>query len=369
MKILQIITELGGGGAEKMLRMLAEGLKNTGHDVTVLSLCAPPRNNTIPAQLDSSGIRVEYLNACKFDPFLIWKLRKKIRAAAPDVVHSHLIHPNLLSRLACAPLKLPLINTIHTAEKRRGKGIYFLLDRLTAKMAFSTAVSASAAAFHEKKCHLPPGSIKVIPNAVEPVRPADPTVCQAFLAKFAPDGADRIIGCTGRLDAMKGYALMMDRLEALSRMIPDGENWLILILGEGPDRKKLEAKAAALPYQNLKVRFAGYHTPSLMNCFDVFFTPSLCEGYGLAAAEAMTLGLPVVANHTDALPELCSMYDGDAFLFDMAGDRSGEDMARQLLAASRCKRSAGMVVMTQEDMVRTYTKLYNVILKKMLKKT
>lgn len=371
MKILQIITTLGGGGAEKMLWMLSDGLKKNGHDVTVLSLCAPPRDCAIPEKLHASGITVEYLNIKKYDPLLIWKLRKKIRAIAPDLVHSHLIHPNLLTRLACAPLKMPLVNTVHTAEKRRGKGFYFLLDRLTNKLAFSTAVSESTAAFHEKKCHLPQGSIKVIRNGLEPVIPASGEDCKKFFAPFAADGDfDKVIGCVGRLDAMKGYAVMMDRLDALADSIPANKNWLILILGDGPDRKKLEEKAASLNFRNLKVKFAGFRAdaPSLMNAFDVFFTPSLCEGYGLAAAEAMSLGLPVVANRVDALSELCERYDGDAFLFDMAEDKDGKEMAEKLLAATKCRRTTGMVIMEKDEMVRTYAKLYHIIVKKVQKK-
>ena len=372
MKILQIITELGGGGAEKMLRMLAEGLKETGHTVTVLSLCAPPREQTIPDQLRAAGISVEYLHARKSDPFLLLKLRQKIKRIAPDIVHSHLMHPNLLSRLACATLKIPVINTVHTLERRRGKKFYFFLDRLTARLAFITAVSASAAAYHERKCRLKPGSIKVIRNAVEPVEPAPAEFCRDFLKPYLPKGgADRIIGSLGRLDAMKGYDVMLDRLDALSRLIPDGEKWLILILGDGPDREKLEEKAAALHYDNLKVKFAGFQTNAapLMNSFDVFFTPSLCEGYGLAVAEAMTLGLPIVANDIDALSELCRMYDGDAFLFNMKKDDDGENMALELLKASECDRSSGMIVMEKQKMVRAYSHFYSLIRKKFRKKT
>ena len=106
-----------------------------------------------------------------------------------------------------------------------------------------------------------------------------------------------------------------------------------------------------------------------MNSFDVFFTPSLCEGYGLAVAEAMTLGLPIVANDIDALSELCRMYDGDAFLFNMKKDDDGENMALELLKASECDRSSGMIVMEKYKMVRAYSHFYSLIRKKFRKKT
>lgn len=48
MKILQILTELGGGGAEKTVALLAEQQHSAGHDVTVLSLKGPPVRTEIP---------------------------------------------------------------------------------------------------------------------------------------------------------------------------------------------------------------------------------------------------------------------------------------------------------------------------------
>lgn len=367
MKILQIITGLGGGGAEKITALLAEGLKAGGHEVIVLSLLPQPETPGIPQRLERAGIEVRYLNAAKSDPCLLWKLRRAIREIAPDLVHSHLMHPNLLSRLACAGLGIPVVNTIHTAEKRRRKGIYFLLDRLTRRLAWSvTAVSRAAAAFHEKACGFPPGSIHVIRNAVEPVIPAPAELCTELLKLWAPEGADKIIGSIGRLDAMKGYELLLDRLDPLSRIIPPNAKWLILILGDGPDREKLERKAAALRLENLRVVFAGFRADAapLMNLFDVFLSTSLCEGYGLAAAEAMTLGLPLVCNGTDAIPELCRAYNGDSFLFDMTEDTEGEDMALKLLSASECARSAGQCISSPEKMIRSYLVLYQVLLKK-----
>lgn len=364
MKILQIITELGGGGAEKIIAMLSEGLAATGDTVTVVSLLKEPQDTTIPDRLRSAGVDIVYLNGKKSDPFLLFRLRRTIKQIAPDVIHAHLIHPNLLSRLASAGLGIPLVNTIHTAEKRSGKKKYFLMDKLTWRLAdCMTAVSAAAAVYHRQLCGLKKSvHIRVIPNAVEPVVPAPEELCRSLREQWC-SGADKVIGCVGRLDAMKGFDIMLDRLEPLSHLIPDGEKWLLVVLGDGPDRETLERKAAGLRFENLKVVFAGFHSnaASLMNLFDIFFTPSLCEGYGLAVAEAMTLGLPVVCNRIDALPELCSAYDGDSFLFDLEEDKDGMEMAVQIFSASACERSCGMVLMSRDKMVQEYRHLYETV--------
>ncbi len=360
MKILQIITELGGGGAEKILASLTEEQIRQGHSVAVLSLLPARANPAIAKRLTDSGCTVQYLNAKKYDPFLILKLRKQISSLAPDLIHTHLIHANLLSRLACLGFRqhIPLINTIHTAEKRRGKGLYFLLDRLTRHLPDRmTAVSEAAARHHEKLCHLPAGTVKVIPNGLDPVQGAAEAACAAFRTQLNIRGQERIIACIGRMDAMKGFQYLPEKMTAISAVIPPHEKWVVVIFGDGEYRKILEQTPSSA---NLRIVCAGFRpdAPSLLAAADVFLSMSLCEGFGMAAAEAMALGLPVVCNRTDTMPELCSAYTGDSFLFDLLSDHKGTALAEQLAAAMQCGKSGGMVIRTAQEMAADYIDLY-----------
>lgn len=375
MKILQFITELGGGGAEKIVAMLSEELRNAGHEVLAISLLAPPghgEDSLIAGRLDRAGVERVYLNARKIRfPFLAHELKKLFASFSPDLVHAHLIHANLLSRPICHALKIPLVNTIHTAEHRVWKAPYFLLDKWTAASACLTAVSEAAAQFHEKVCGLKRGSIRVIRNGIDPVRPASPERKQEVLTEILGNAAewaeaDVIAGSLGRLDAMKGFRALLDRLGPLSKKIPEGKRWLFLIFGDGPDRALLEEKAAHLPFSNIFVKFTGYRAdaPSLLNWCDIFLSPSLCEGFGLAAAEAMTLGLPVVCNGIDALPELCRLYHGPSFLFHLMKDRTGEELAGKLLAAASSGRGKGQIIATRGAMTAGYLNVYSDLLKK-----
>ncbi len=361
MKILQVITELGGGGAEKIIAALSEQLIRAGHHVTVLSLQSAPENRTIPERLERTGCTVIYLNGKKYDPFLVWKLRQKIKELSPDIIHSHLIHPNLLSRLACAGLSGPLlVNTIHTAEKRKNKGFYFLLDRLTWRMAdHLTAVSEAAAMFHEQHCGLHAGTISVIPNGLSPVQPAKPERCREVKTQLGINEDERIIACIGRLDEMKGFQYLPERLDSIASKIPDGEKWVIVIFGNGILYPVLAGKSAVHP-EKLRIVCAGFYpdAPSLLTMADVFLSTSLCEGYGLAAAEAMSLGLPLVCNSTDAIPELCRRYTGKSFLFDMLSDPDGTILADRLHGAMQCGKTEGMILTTAEEMAESYLELY-----------
>ncbi len=365
MKILHIITELGGGGAEKVLAMLtAEQQKAGGHTVSVLSLQCPPENPEIPERLAASGCTVQYLNAKKHDPFLVLKLRSFLRRTMPDLIHTHLIHPNLLSRLAAAGLHIPLLNTVHTAEKRKGKGLYFLLDRLTFFLTDGmTAVSGVTAQFHEKRCHFPAHTLSVIGNGLDPVEPAPETECAALRQTLGIGNGERIIACIGRMDAMKGFQYLPERMRAVSSVIPENEKWVILIFGDGPYRKELEQTP---PLPNLRIICAGYRKDAArwLGMAEVYLSMSLCEGCSLAAAEAMTFGLPFVCNNADTMQELCNAYAANTFLFDLQTDRDGTQLAAQLARAMQCGKSAGTVLHSVQDMAQEYEEAYRNACKK-----
>lgn len=367
MKILLAITELGAGGAEKIVAVLAREYVRLGHSVTVLSLQEPPDEPVIPEMIRSAGASVRYLGLRKFQPGMIRKLRTAVLAEAPDIVHSHLIHPNLLLRFALRKTGIPLINTIHISERRPGKKLFFLLDGLTFRMAdASTAVSDASARFHERACGLPEGSVRTVRNGSDPVIPAPEEELKAFSAAWRLDEYDAVLGSIGRLDFQKGYDLLLDRCGALADRIPQGEKWLLLILGDGPEREKLKAQAQSLHYPNLHIRFAGFRrdAASLMRCFSVFLMPSRYEGYGLALAEAMSLGLPAVCSDADSLPELCACYRGFSRLIPMRKDPRGTLLAEAVSEALRAPRAPGQTLVTNREMAGNYLALYEEVLKK-----
>ena len=133
MKLLMILTELAPGGAEKVVLELTRQLRRRAHDVTVVSLMPEPpeERRAIPEGLSACGAKVIYLNVVKKAPWRLLSLFRVIREEKPDVIHSHLIHPNLLSRFVNLWTRKPLVNTVHIAERRPGKGLFFRLDGLT----------------------------------------------------------------------------------------------------------------------------------------------------------------------------------------------------------------------------------------------
>jgi glycosyltransferase involved in cell wall biosynthesis len=139
----------------------------------------------------------------------------------------------------------------------------------------------------------------VVPHAAEKTHTIYNGIDLAHFSDSEPAASHRIqcgkivIGTAGRLETEKGH----DRLvAAVSVLNASGLDFELLIAGEGSQRQAL---ANQIAHEGLsgKVRFSGFVTdmPGFMRRIDIFVFPSLWEGFGYAAAEAMAAGRPVVA--------------------------------------------------------------------------
>jgi glycosyltransferase involved in cell wall biosynthesis len=117
-----------------------------------------------------------------------------------------------------------------------------------------------------------------------------------------PDQARAGAIFVGRLTRQKG---VHDLLEALAILRREGRPLDLTIVGDGPERANLKARARAL---GLPVTFTGEVTPDEVAYHlrdkRVFVLPSLEEGLGLVVAEALTQGVPVVATRSGGIPDL-----------------------------------------------------------------
>jgi glycosyltransferase involved in cell wall biosynthesis len=314
MKILQFITELTPAGAERIVCELSRSLAEQRNNVLVLSLMPLPENESILDELRSSQIQVQSLNVTKITPLRICGIRKVIREFKPEIVHAHLIHPNIISRVAkiANPLKFRLVNTVHIAERRRGKWWHFILDRITFSLCdCQTAVSKAVRDFHSAKIAKTPDQMPVIYNGVTEPKTLSEQEIKKLRSGWGIAGCSKVIGSVGRLDWQKGYDLLLNQLPEISAAIPDGENWGVVILGEGGQRAELENIAKSLNLKNIDIILPGFRKDAAdsIGAFDLFVMPSRYEGFGLTLVEAMGHGIPILASSADSLPELMEYYN------------------------------------------------------------
>jgi len=168
----------------------------------------------------------------------------------------------------------------------------------------------------------------------------------------------------GRVTRQKRLALLVD---AVSRLAAEGLPVTLTIVGDGPERPELERMVRGCSATAL-VRFTGAvepdRIPQILGDADVFGFPAMGEGLGLAAAEALMLGIPVVAaldggGVTDIVPERgagrLARPDAAAFaaaIRDVLADPSARAAAAEAGAALQRRFDPDAVARTFEAVYR-----------------
>ncbi len=359
LKILQVITSLYPGGAEIMLANLCHGLKELGREVQVVSLLPLPESSFVMARLKTADIGIASLNVTKFTPWRFLGLAAKVKEYAPDVIHSHLFHANISTRINRCCRFGALLNTVHTMEMRPRRQWYYTVDKLTAGMCdMQNAVSCAARDFHAKKCGIAPLDIPVVYNGINTPTPLTEEERIAVRSSWDVNECDYVIGSVGRFCPEKGFDVLLESLPLLGEMLPDGKKLGMVLLGDGEEHAKLLKLASAAP-ANIKVSLPGLvpDAARLSCAFDLFVMPSRFEGFGLVLAEAMSHGTPVLVNNIPPLVELLNLYNSGKAI-DFHGDR--EMVCREIIKAMDMPRTLPPELpFTTQNMIDGYLDLYN----------
>lgn len=118
-----------------------------------------------------------------------------------------------------------------------------------------------------------------------------------------------VVGCVGSLVPCKGHAVLIEAIATVAKIVP---NILCLIVGEGPERARLESLIRRRHLEEIVI-LTGQRkeVPQLLSLMNLFVMPSLQEGLGLALLEAMAAGKPVIASNVGGIPEvICDSQTG-----------------------------------------------------------
>ena len=323
MKILTVIESLGCGGAEQALVNLLPLLKARDHQCQVVALWPP---YDIAPALEHYGIALHPLNIKgRWNlPQAVLRLAQAVRQVQPDVVHAHLFFASLYSALTRPLMPGPVrVVTFHnlaydsypadTAWKRVRKG----LDGIVTRRWMDGASAVSRAVAENYASHLRLGAVRVIPNAVA-TTVASPVGSAELKSALGFSSDDFLIVLPGRLRKEKGHVFLLKALRILAEraLYPK-----LLIVGDGPLWNEI---AVQVEHSNLGGQAAMRHMiphddlMKIMAGADLVVIPSLFEGLGLVAAEAMALGRPVVTTRVGGLAEL--VEDGVSGLLVPRGD-------------------------------------------------
>jgi glycosyltransferase involved in cell wall biosynthesis len=144
--------------------------------------------------------------------------------------------------------------------------------------------------------------IVLVPSAVDTERYRPSGARGRLGAAFGLPAGARVLGCAAQLIARKGHASL---LRSFVRLAAKYRDLYLLCFGEGPLRRRLERRAAALGVAE-RVAFVGFRSDlaDLLPEVDVLVHPAQREGLGSAVLEAMSAGVPVVACAAGGLVDL-----------------------------------------------------------------
>lgn len=301
-RVLQILPDLGYGGAQRLTVNLVRYLNKERYDVRVISMFGP-LNTELEGILKKENISVYYLGKKKgFDPKMFYKIDKIIKSYNPHIVHTHryvlrYVLPSLL--IHKVPVK---VHTVHNmADKEVDR-----VGRLVHKFAFylgvipisiSKLVSESLTNLYGIR------DIPLILNGIPVEYYQRPNITrEQWRERENFQKEDFLYVNIARLVPQKNQKLL---IEAFLKGPAKYDNAKLIIVGEGEEYEKL--KQMTIEYRlEKKVYFLGVRTdiPEILNASDVFVLSSDWEGNPLCVMEAMAAGKPVIATSVGGVPEL-----------------------------------------------------------------
>jgi glycosyltransferase involved in cell wall biosynthesis len=296
------LPSLAGGGAERVMLLLAGAFAARGLTVDLVVACAcGPYASHIPA-----GVRLVDLGtsgALRALPALV----RYLRAEHPPVLLSALDNANLVALWArwIAGVKTSVLVSVHSQlsnkylnRRLRDRLMPWLLRRTLCAADAVVAVSRGVADDVARVTGVPCTRIHTIHNPVVP-SDLDDSVCAPVDDPFFAPSAPPVVLGVGRLVPEKDFATL---LQAFARVRAQRDARL-LILGEGPERQSLEALAVELGIA------ADIHLPGFkvnpfayMRRARVFALSSVHEGFGNVLAEALATGTAVVSTDCPSGP-------------------------------------------------------------------
>ena len=327
-----MITELRPAGAERCVYELARRLDRKRFAVQVAAL----RGGAVADRLKRAGIGVTVLNVRgKLDVVKITGLVKLLRREKIDLLHTHLFHADLAGRIAARLAGVAnLVHTVHVAEARFRPWQY-AWARVTANWCDRiVCVSRAVRDHHARKAHLPSWRYKVIYNGIDSDAYAPNMSRREELRRRWGVGDDEILmAFVGRLDYQKNLPML---LEAVRRLRQSRSDIRLVVAGDGPETPILE-KFLRENKPGLVIWLGRTDdVPGVLSAADIFVQPSRWEGFGLAAAEAMAAGVPVIATKVPGLTEL--IEDGVSGLLIDSEDTDTLAAATNQLADNRNER-------------------------------
>lgn len=355
------------GGSGVVATELGLALAKRGDSVHFISYAMPSRLNILHERVNFHEVNVTpYPLFDPYPPYTLALATKMAEVAAYeklDILHVHYAIPHAISAYLAKQIlqsKLKVITTLHGTDITLVGRDESYLPITKFGIEVSDGVTAVSQWLKEETARNFDTSkaIDVIPNFVDPARfhRSSSAFCDMVGAR-----GEKLVCHVSNFRPVKR---IMDVVETFEKILTKVPSRLIMI-GDGPDRSRAEAYARAHHLRD-HVTFLG-NVPNLEEVLggcDLFLLPSETESFGMAALEAMTSEVPVIATRAGGLPEV--VIDGETGYLVPVGDTDGmAARAIEILSDDPLQRRMGkrarqlaLDLFDEQKIVPLYRELY-----------
>lgn len=350
LSVMQVVSNLEIGGAQEVVRTLAQNLAEAGCTPIVGTF----KDGPLRHEIERLGIPVAILPERRHSvvalPLFVRDMLRIRRALAElvrryevDVVQTHLLMSLDFLVLTLRGRAGPLVfwtvqNANFTLREEHLPAHRWLLKpkRLAYRACYRAALhwlSGFIAVSEDVRSailrelgSIPADKLAVICNSVDVRRYQDGGEREALRRTLGLADGDHVMAVVATFKRQKGHRFL---IEAAAQVVARCPNLRILFIGDGELRNALQDQVRAAGLEG-HIRFLGsrHDVPALLTASDSFVLPSLWEGLSMALVEAMAASLPVIATAVSGTNQV--MLDGETGLLVPPGD--SQRLAEAMLA-------------------------------------
>ncbi len=297
------------GGSGVVATELGVELAKKGHEIHFISYAIPFRLHQYMDNVFYHEVEMGTYHLFEFPLYsdaLAGKMVEVMRYENLELIHVHYAIPHATSAYMAKQIckqyqDVKIVTTLHGTDITLVGLEPSYIHLLKFGIMQSDGVTAVSRYLKEKTItnYSIEKEIEVIPNFVD-IDLYKPREASELKCRFAPNG-EKVLIHTSNFRVVKRVQDTIKILELVKKEIPTK----LVLIGDGPDRTECERLARELGLER-DVIFLGKQEalPQILACADLFLIPSQSESFGLAALEAMSVGLPVISSSVGGLPEV-----------------------------------------------------------------
>jgi N-acetyl-alpha-D-glucosaminyl L-malate synthase BshA len=328
------------GGSGVVATELGKALAKKGHQIHFITYSQPVRLGSFHENIFYHEVAVSNYPLFEYQPYeteLASKLVDVVKYEKLDLLHVHYAIPHASAAfmaqqiLKSQGINIPFITTLHGTDITLvGKDpsfepvIRFCINASNAVTTVSQSLKNDTIKYFgiEREIHVIPNFIHVSENSG--------VFCHQELRQKYANNDEKIICHISNFrpvkrieDVIKIFALIDQKIDAK-----------LILVGDGPDRYLAEKLSRELGLIDRVIFFGKVRdTNHILPIADLFLLPSETESFGLAALEAMAVGVPVVSSNTGGIPEV-NLHDFSGYLSDVGDIEQMAEFAINLLSNS-----------------------------------